>query len=111
MTKRTRVSVPALSLKEPSSSSRKSTSVTGDKAAVKRKETTTTIGVSKGAGAARKQADDNQRSTSQYARSLVEASLDPLVTISPEGRITDVNAGSVKVKRIAASAKSGSHHG
>ena len=28
---------------------------------------------------------------SQYARSLIEASLDPLVTISPEGKITDVN--------------------
>lgn len=29
--------------------------------------------------------------TSQYARSLIEASLDPLVTISPEGKITDMN--------------------
>jgi PAS domain S-box-containing protein len=28
---------------------------------------------------------------SQYARNLIEASLDPLVTISPEGKITDVN--------------------
>jgi PAS domain S-box-containing protein len=27
----------------------------------------------------------------QYARSLIEASLDPLVTISPEGKITDMN--------------------
>jgi len=26
-----------------------------------------------------------------YARSLIEASLDPLVTISPAGKITDVN--------------------
>ena len=34
---------------------------------------------------------------SQYARSLIEASLDPLVTISPEGKITDVNEASVKV--------------
>src|SRR4029079_5950758 len=33
--------------------------------------------------------------TSQYARSLIEASLDPLVTISPEGKITDVNEASV----------------
>ena len=32
-----------------------------------------------------------QRQASQYARSLIEASLDPLVTISPEGKITDVN--------------------
>jgi PAS domain S-box-containing protein len=29
--------------------------------------------------------------SSRYARSLIEASLDPLVTISPEGTITDVN--------------------
>jgi PAS domain S-box-containing protein len=31
------------------------------------------------------------RAASLYARGLLEASLDPLVTISPEGRITDVN--------------------
>ena len=34
---------------------------------------------------------------SQYARSLIEASLDPLVTISPDGKITDVNEATVKV--------------
>ncbi len=33
----------------------------------------------------------------QYARSLIEASVDPLVTISPEGKITDVNEASIKV--------------
>jgi PAS domain S-box-containing protein len=32
-----------------------------------------------------------------YNRSLIEASLDPLVTIGPDGKITDVNEGSVKV--------------
>jgi PAS domain S-box-containing protein len=32
-----------------------------------------------------------------YARSLIEAGLDPLVTISPEGRITDVNEATVTV--------------
>ncbi|MBI3479822.1 MAG: PAS domain S-box protein [Nitrosomonadales bacterium] len=31
------------------------------------------------------------RQASRYARSLIEASLDPLVTISTEGKITDVN--------------------
>src|ERR1035437_7838337 len=31
----------------------------------------------------------------QYARSLIEAGLDPLVTISPEGKITDVNEATV----------------
>ncbi|MFM9880253.1 MAG: PAS domain S-box protein, partial [Burkholderiaceae bacterium] len=50
---------------------------------------------------ARQQADDKLRTASQYARSLIEASLDPLVTISPEGKITDVNAGSVKVTGVA----------
>ena len=34
---------------------------------------------------------------SQYARSLIEASLDPLVTISPDGKITDVNEATVAV--------------
>ena len=38
-----------------------------------------------------------QKQVSQYARSLIEASLDPLVTISPEGKITDVNEATVKV--------------
>ncbi|MEX1666186.1 PAS domain S-box protein [Zhongshania arctica] len=42
-----------------------------------------------------------QKQASQYARSLIEASLDPLVTISPEGKITDVNEGSIKVTGVA----------
>ena len=45
----------------------------------------------------KRQAEEQLRSASQYARSLIEASLDPLVTISPEGKITDVNEGSIKV--------------
>jgi len=32
-----------------------------------------------------------------YTRSLIEASLDPFVTISPEGKITDVNDAAIKV--------------
>jgi PAS domain S-box-containing protein len=43
---------------------------------------------------------DEQRQASQYARSLIEASLDPLVTISPEGKITDVNEATVKVTGV-----------
>ena len=39
----------------------------------------------------RKRAEEQLRATSLYARSLIEASLDPLVTISPDGKITDVN--------------------
>ena len=37
------------------------------------------------------QTERELRTTSLYARSLIEASLDPLVTISPDGKITDVN--------------------
>jgi len=39
----------------------------------------------------RKQAEKQIRDVSLYSRSLIEASLDPLVTISAEGKITDVN--------------------
>jgi PAS domain S-box-containing protein len=38
-----------------------------------------------------KRAEEELRSAASYARSLIEASLDPLVTISAEGKITDVN--------------------
>jgi PAS domain S-box-containing protein len=41
--------------------------------------------------------NNSVKQTPQYARSLIEASLDPLVTISPEGKITDVNQASIKV--------------
>src|SRR5712691_9429636 len=41
-----------------------------------------------------------QQQASQYARSLIEAALDPLVTISPEGKITDVNEASVKATGV-----------
>jgi PAS domain S-box-containing protein len=40
------------------------------------------------------------RSSSSYTRSLLEASLDPLVTISADGKITDVNAASVNVTGV-----------
>jgi PAS domain S-box-containing protein len=39
----------------------------------------------------RKRAEKQVRDVSLYSRSLIEASLDPLVTISVEGKITDVN--------------------
>ncbi|QPK64572.1 bacteriohemerythrin [Methylomonas sp. LL1] len=39
----------------------------------------------------RKKAEEAAQSAAQYARSLIEASLDPLVTISAAGKITDVN--------------------
>lgn len=37
----------------------------------------------------------------KYARSLIEASLDPLVTISPEGKITDVNEATIEVTGVS----------
>ncbi|MBI5919787.1 MAG: PAS domain S-box protein [Nitrosomonadales bacterium] len=37
------------------------------------------------------------RSASRYTRTLIEASLDPLVTISADGKITDVNQATEKV--------------
>ena len=43
---------------------------------------------------------DSVKLASQYSRSLIEASLDPLVTISPEGKITDVNEASIKVTGV-----------
>jgi PAS domain S-box-containing protein len=46
-------------------------------------------------------AEDQVRSASQYARSLIEASLDPLVTISPAGKITDVNEATIRVTGVA----------
>ena len=42
-----------------------------------------------------------QRQASQYARSLLEASLDPLVTISPDGKITDVNEATISVTGVS----------
>lgn len=37
------------------------------------------------------------RNESGYARSLIEASLDPLVTISTEGKITDMNEATIRI--------------
>ena len=49
----------------------------------------------------RKQAEESLRRASLYTRSLIEASLDPLVTISREGKITDVNEATEKVTGVA----------
>jgi PAS domain S-box-containing protein len=45
----------------------------------------------------RRRAEAALRQANAYNRSLIEASIDPLVTISPEGIITDVNSGTEKV--------------
>ena len=44
--------------------------------------------------------DVTNQKQAQYARSLIEAGLDPLVTISPEGKITDVNEATIKVTGV-----------
>jgi PAS domain S-box-containing protein len=44
----------------------------------------------------RKRAEESLRLANAYNRSLIEASLDPLVTIAPDGKITDVNLGTEK---------------
>jgi PAS domain S-box-containing protein len=45
----------------------------------------------------RKNLEKEMYSNSRYARSLIEASLDPLVTISKDGKITDVNFATEKI--------------
>jgi PAS domain S-box-containing protein len=42
-----------------------------------------------------------QNRAAQYARGLLEASLDPMVTISPEGKITDVNEATSKATGVS----------
>ena len=41
-----------------------------------------------------------QEHAARYARSLIEAAMDPMATISPEGRITDVNEATVKITGV-----------
>jgi PAS domain S-box-containing protein len=48
----------------------------------------------------RKQTEEKLSAASQYARSLIESSLDPLVTISGDGKVTDVNEATIKVTGI-----------
>ena len=48
------------------------------------------------------------RTASLYSRSLLEASLDPLVTISAEGKITDVNEATVQATGVSREALLGS---
>jgi PAS domain S-box-containing protein len=49
----------------------------------------------------RKQAETALKLASLYARNLIEASIDPLVTISPEGKITDVNQATETVTGVS----------
>ena len=45
----------------------------------------------------RNKAEEELKRAGEYNRSLIEASLDPLVTINPDGTINDVNAATVDV--------------
>ena len=49
----------------------------------------------------RKQAEQALQAAGEYNRSLIEASLDPLVTIGADGKITDVNAATEAVTGVA----------
>ena len=44
---------------------------------------------------------NSSKLASQYSLSLIEASRDPLFTISPEGKITDLNEATVKVTELS----------
>jgi len=44
---------------------------------------------------------NSQKLASQYARSLIEASADPLFTISPLGKITDMNQATARVRGLS----------
>jgi PAS domain S-box-containing protein len=48
-----------------------------------------------------KRTQEKLRQSYQYTRSLIEASLDPLVTISAEGKITDVNEATIKATGLS----------
>ena len=48
----------------------------------------------------RKRIDESEHEASTYARNLIEASLDPLLTISVDGKITDANEATLKVTGV-----------
>jgi PAS domain S-box-containing protein len=48
----------------------------------------------------RKRAEEDQRAAAHYARSLIEASLDPLVTITVQGKINDANKSTEEVTGV-----------
>jgi PAS domain S-box-containing protein len=44
--------------------------------------------------------ETREKLLSEYSRSLIEASLDPLFVISPKGKITDINQAAIKVTGV-----------
>ena len=57
------------------------------------------------------QREETIKQAAHYARSLLEASLDPMVTINAEGKITDVNEASVSVTGVTREALIGTDFG
>ncbi len=55
-----------------------------------------------------KRAEEAMRSVGLYNRSLIEVSLDPLVTISPDGKIADVNEATIQATGVPRSLLIGS---
>jgi len=51
-----------------------------------------------------KKAERERREASLYARSLIEAGIDPLITINADGKIMDVNSAAEATRKIVASA-------
>ena len=49
----------------------------------------------------RKKAEEELQAASLYSRTLIEASLDPLVTISPEGKVMDVNKATEEITGVS----------
>ena len=66
-----------------------------------RKKPATSVERSKKNQCSRSEADNQFRFANTYNRSLLEASLDPLVTISPEGTINDVNESCCESNRFS----------
>ena len=49
----------------------------------------------------RKKAEEELQAASLYSRTLIEASLDPLVTISSEGKVMDVNKATEEITGVS----------
>jgi PAS domain S-box-containing protein len=64
-------------------------------------ELKTVVGALQGEMAEREKAEEAVRVASLYTRSLIEASLDPLVTISADGKIMDVNRATELVTGVS----------
>ena len=61
------------------------------------------------AGIAQDVSEKKQGQLQAYSRSLIEASRDPLITISPQGKITDVNKATIRATGISQSNLIGSY--